>query len=67
VLVYPTLAFWEVEEPGRICTDDYEFWPIPSLISHMKLEQYKTLLYQQEVAEVQAIAGCYALMKKKQP
>ena len=37
---------------------------------HMKLEDYKTVLYRQEdgswVAEVPAISGCYALMPTRE-
>jgi len=40
------------------------------LISSVKLEDYKTVLYRQEdgawVAEIPAISGCYALMATRE-
>ena len=39
-------------------------------LAHMKLEDYKVVLYRQQdgswVAEIPAIAGCYALMETRE-
>ena len=39
-------------------------------LCHMKLEDYKTVLYRQQdgswVAEISAIPGCYALMQTRE-
>ena len=41
-----------------------------TFLAHMKLEDYKTVLYRQQdgswVAEIPAIAGCYALMETRE-
>ena len=41
-----------------------------TFLAHMKLEDYKTVLYRQQdgswVAEIPAIAGCYALMDTRE-
>ena len=46
------------------------FWAHTILEAYVKLEDYKTVLYRQQdgswVAEIPAIAGCYALMETRE-